>query len=226
MRILLAEDERELANWLVRALRQSGFQVDWVDDGRMIRCLLKDTRYDALVLDLGLPGIGGHDALADLRKADLRLPVLILTARDSLIERVSTLNEGADDFLAKPFELAELEARLNALIRRARGSEHPRLSCGALVYSPASKQFLLGREPLVLTPREHAALRALIQRSGEPMSKQEILDRVFSEEQDVNPEAVEVLVHRLRKRLGHGTVQITTLRGLGYVLENVPEGGE
>jgi two-component system, OmpR family, response regulator TctD len=225
MRILLAEDERELATWLQRALQQSGFQVDWVDDGRMVRRCLKATRYDALVLDLGLPGVGGHDVLADLREADQRLPVLILTARDSLIERVSTLNEGADDFLAKPFELAELEARLTALIRRARGSEHPRLACGPLVYDPASKQFSFGNEPLVLTPREHAALRALIQRSGEPLSKQEILDRVFSDEQEVNPEAVEVLVHRLRKRLGQGPVQITTLRGLGYVLESVDVAG-
>jgi len=225
MRILLAEDERELANWLVRALQQSGFQVDWVDDGRMVRRCLKATRYDALVLDLGLPGVGGHDVLTDLREADQRLPVLILTARDSLIERVSTLNEGADDFLAKPFELAELEARLTALIRRARGSEHPRLACGPLAYDPATKQFTLDREPLVLTPREHAVLRALIQHSGEPLNKQEILDRVFSDEQDVSPEAVEVLVHRLRKRLGAGPVQITTLRGLGYVLECAHEGG-
>lgn len=225
MRILLAEDEHELANWLVRALQQSGFQVDWVDDGRMVRRHLKATRYDALVLDLGLPGVGGHEVLADLREADHRLPVLILTARDSLMERVSTLNEGADDFLAKPFELAELEARLTALVRRARGSERPRLACGPLVYDPAGKQFSLGHEALVLTPREHAALRALIQHSGEPLSKQEILDRVFSDEQDVHPEAVEVLVHRLRKRLGPGPVHITTLRGLGYVLEHVPEAG-
>lgn len=225
MRILLAEDEHELASWLVRALQQSGFQVDWVDDGRMVRRHLKATLYDALILDLGLPGLGGHEVLADLRQADHRLPVLILTARDSLIERVSTLNEGADDFLAKPFELAELEARLTALIRRARGSEHPRLACGPLTYDPASKQFSLGHEPLLLTPREHAALRALIQHSGEPLSKHEILDRVFSDEQDVHPEAVEVLVHRLRKRLGQGPVHITTLRGLGYVLECVAEGG-
>ncbi len=225
MRILLAEDEPELANWLVRALQQSGFQVDWVDDGRLVRRCLKATRYDALVLDLGLPGVGGHDILAELRAADQRLPVLILTARDSLIERVSTLNEGADDFLAKPFELAELEARLLALIRRARGSEHPRLSCGPLVYDPASKHFALGHEPLALTPREHAALRALIQRSGEPLSKREILERVFADELDVGPEVVEVLVHRLRKRLGAGPVQITTLRGLGYVLECLREEG-
>ncbi len=219
MRILLAEDERELAAWLVRALNQGGFQVDWVDDGRMVRRSLKATLYDALILDLGLPGRDGHDVLAELRDAGHRLPVLILTARDSLIERVSSLHQGADDFLAKPFELAELEARLLALIRRARGSEHPRFACGPLVYDSASKQFVLGHDTLVLTPREHAALRALLQHSGEPLSKQEILDRVFSDEQDVNPEAVEVLVHRLRKRLADSAVRISTLRGLGYVLE-------
>jgi len=220
MRILLAEDERELATWLVRALEQSDFQVDWVDDGRMVRCSLKATRYDALILDLGLPGLGGHDVLTDLRAADQRLPVLILTARDSLIERVSSLHEGADDFLPKPFELAELEARLIALVRRARGSEHRRFACGNLSYDAGSKQFTLGHEALALTPREHAALRALIQHSGEPLSKQEILERVFSDEKDVNPEAVEVLVHRLRKRLDASPVRITTLRGLGYLLES------
>jgi two-component system response regulator TctD len=219
MRILLAEDEHELADWLVRALAQSEFQVDWVDDGRLVRRSLKATRYDALILDLGLPGLGGHDVLADLRQADQRLPVLILTARDSLIERVNSLHEGADDFLAKPFELAELEARLIALIRRSRGSDHPRFACGPLAYDSATRQFTLGHEPLTLTPREHAVLRALIQRSGEPLSKQELLDRVFSDDQDVNPEVIEVLVHRLRKRIGAGAVRITTLRGLGYVLE-------
>jgi two-component system, OmpR family, response regulator TctD len=220
MRILLAEDESELANWLVRALEQSGFQVDWVNDGRMVRLSLKATRYDALILDLGLPGLGGHDVLANLREADHRLPVLILTARDSLLERVSTLREGADDFLAKPFELAELEARLIALIRRSRGSEHPRFACGPLSYDTGTKQFTLSHEGLTLTPREHAALLALIQHSGEPLSKQEILNRVFSDEQDVHPEAIEVLVHRLRKRLVSSPVRITTLRGLGYVLES------
>lgn len=220
MRILLAEDERELATWLVRALEQGDFKVDWVDDGRLVRRSLKATRYDALVLDLGLPGLGGHDVLADLRAADERLPVLILTARDSLIERVSSLHEGADDFLAKPFELAELEARLVALIRRARGSDRPRFSCGPLSYDAGTKQFTLGHDTLVLTPREHAVLRALIHRSGQPLSKQEIVERVFSDEQDVHPEVVEVLVHRLRKRLAASPVQITTLRGLGYVLES------
>jgi two-component system response regulator TctD len=222
MRVLLAEDERELANWLVRALAQSDFQVDWVNDGRLVRRSIKATRYDALILDLGLPGLGGRDVLTDLREADERLPVLILTARDSLIERVGTLREGADDFLAKPFELAELEARLFALVRRARGSDHPRFACGPLAYDPGTKQFTVAHCPLVLTPREHAVLRALIQHSGEPLSKQEILERVFSDERDVHPDAVEVLVHRLRKRLQGTAIGIRTLRGLGYVLEGAP----
>ncbi|BCO29693.1 transcriptional regulatory protein tctD [Rhodoferax lithotrophicus] len=220
MRILLAEDEQALATWLIQALQQSQFQVDWVNDGRLVRKSLKATRYDALILDLGLPGRDGHDVLAELRDADLRVPVLILTARDSLMERVSTLREGADDFLAKPFELAELEARLLALIRRSRGSEHPRFACGPLVYDPVGQQLLLKHVPMSLTPREHAALCALVQHSGEPLSKRDIMERVFSDEVDVQPEAIEVLIHRLRKRLEHTPLHITTLRGLGYVLES------
>lgn len=222
MRILLAEDERELATWLVRALAHAGFQVDWVDDGRLVGRSLKVTRYDALILDLGLPGAEGHEVLAELRAGGDSLPVLILTARDSLIERVSTLHGGADDFLAKPFELPELEARLVALVRRARGGDRPRFACGPLAYDSGTKQFTLGHEALALSPREHAVLRALIQRSGEPVSKQEILERVFSDEEDVHPEVIEVLVHRLRKRLQGGPVAIRTLRGLGYVLESSP----
>ena len=219
MRILLAEDEPALANWLVQALRQSDFQVDWVNDGRLVAPSLKASRYDALILDLGLPGRDGHDVLDGLRDAGHGLPVLILTARDSLMERVHTLQAGADDFLAKPFELAELEARLLALVRRARGGEHPRFACGALVYDPVGQQLLLRHQPLKLTPREHATLRALVQHSGEPLSKRDLIERVFADEVDVLPEAVEVLVHRLRKRLEGSGVRISTLRGLGYVLE-------
>jgi len=222
MRILLAEDDADLGNWLTKALGQNDFQVDWVNDGRLVRRSLKATRYDALILDLGLPGVEGHDVLADLREADQRLPVLILTARDSLMERVSCLHGGADDFLAKPFELAELEARLIALIRRSHGNDQARFSCGPLSYDSATKQFRLQQELLTFSPREHAVMRALIQHSGEPLSKRELVERVFSDEQDVHPEAVEVLVHRLRKRLEASPVRITTLRGMGYLLECVP----
>ena len=220
MRILLAEDDHNLGTWLSRALEHAGIQVEWVNDGRLAdRALQQHDNYDALVLDLGLPGLDGQAVLQRLRDRDQRLPALILTARDSLDERVRSLNAGADDFLAKPFALPELEARLVALVRRARGNEHARFACGPLVYEPVSQQLLLRHQPLKLTPREHAALCALVQHSGEPLSKRDLLERVFSDDADVAPEAIEVLVHRLRKRLAGSGVHIQTLRGLGYVLE-------
>lgn len=222
MRLLLAEDESALADWLVRALGQSGCQVDWVADGRLVRRALRTTRYDALILDLGLPGLAGHDVLEALRADDQHLPIIILTARDTLAERVSTLTAGADDFLAKPFEIEELEARLLALVRRSRGRETVRFACGNLSYDATSKRFQVGKAALVLSAREHAMLRTLIQAAGQPLSKKDILDKVFTDDSDVHPEAVEVLVHRLRKRLVDSGTQIVTLRGLGYVLEAVP----
>ncbi|RZS84911.1 response regulator [Pigmentiphaga kullae] len=220
MRILLVEDEPELARWLSGTLaRHAGFVVEWADDGVVAEKRLQVEDFDAVVLDLGLPGLDGRTLLARLRARDDRTPVLILTARDSLTERVTTLHEGADDFLPKPFNVTELEARLAALIRRSRGREHPRLACGPLVFDLAAQKFLLDNQPLALSPREHSVLRALIQRSGEPMTKQQILDRVFDDDRDVGLDAIEVIVHRLRKRLGDTGVHIVTLRGLGYSLE-------
>lgn len=222
MRILLAEDEHSLGTWLCKALEHVGIQVEWVDDGRLADLALQRGDFDALVLDLGLPGMDGHQVLQRLRDRDQRLPALILTARDSVAERVQSLNAGADDFLSKPFALAELEARLQALIRRARGVEFPRTACGPLVYDGVRRQFLLNGEILALTPRELGVLRALAQHSGEPLSKQQILDRVFPHDGEVNREAVEVVVYRLRKRLEGSPVRVVTLRGLGYILEASP----
>ena len=212
MRILLAEDEHGLGEWLSRALAQSGFQVDWHDDGRIAEQAARDGDYDALVLDLGLPGRGGHEVLKRLRASGASVPVLILTARDSLAERVGTLNEGA-----------ELEARLTALIRRARGSERPRLACGPLQFDTGLRQFTLGDEVMQLSPREHSLLRALVVRSGEPMSRQQLVDRVFGDEDEVQAGALDVLMHRLRRRLDGGGVRIQTYRGLGYALEPDPD---
>ena len=219
MRILLAEDEHTLGTWLCKALERSGIHVDWVDNGQMAMASLGDHSHDALVLDLGLPDLNGYQILERLRARDDRLPTLILTARGALSERVRALNAGADDFLAKPFELAELEARLHALVRRARGSSQPRLACGPLVFDSAKRQFFLEGQLLQLSPREHAVLAVFIQRSGEPMSKQQVIDRVFSDDKDVHPEAIEVIVHRLRKRLENKPVVVKTYRGLGYALE-------
>lgn len=222
MQLLLAEDESTLAQWIVRTLAQTSHAVDWVADGRLVRRALNAKCYDALILDLGLPGLAGEDVLHNLRQDDNPLPVLILTARDSLADRVSTLKAGADDFLAKPFEVEELEARLQALVRRARRLESTRLACGQLVFDASTQRFEVDHTLLHLSAREHALLMALIQSRGMPLMKRDILARAFPQHSDVHPEAVEVLVHRLRKRLQHTGAKITTLRGLGYVLEPAP----
>lgn len=219
MRILLAEDEPALAEWLLKSLEQSGFRVDWRDDGALALRELRLHDYDALLLDLGLPSRSGREVLTQLRREDIRLPVLVLTARDSLAERVNALNDGADDFLAKPFALPELEARLMALVRRSRGLEHPRFACGPLGFDGGRRQFTINGEPIALPRREHTLLRSLLLRSGEPLSRQQIIDRVFDVEDEVLPAAVDVIVHRLRKRLANAGVRISTYRGLGYVLE-------
>lgn len=220
MRILLIEDESELAHWLSRSLaRHGGFSVDWADDGELAELRLAVEEFDAIVLDLGLPGMDGHTFLTRLRARDDRTPVLVLTARDSLAERIDTLHEGADDFLRKPFVIEELEARLIALVRRSRGREHPRWSLGALSLDAAGQRFTVDGQKLPLSPREFAVLKVLIQKSGEPISKQQILDRISSDDKEINLEAVEVLVHRLRKKLVDTGTHIETLRGMGYCLE-------
>ncbi len=226
MRVLLVEDDTELATWLTKALAQSDFAVEWANNGRSCESLLASEDFDAVILDLGLPGKSGHAVLASLRAADNRVPVLILTARDSLEERVSSLNSGADDFLGKPFAVAELEARLIALVRRSRGRDRPRMSCGPLAFDASAKRFSLAEAPLVLTPREHALLSALIVRGGEPLSKTFLLDRVFSSGDDVGTDAIEVLVYRLRKKLAGSGVTIVTFRGFGYCLEESADDGE
>ncbi|WP_063569784.1 response regulator [Achromobacter ruhlandii] len=221
MRILLIEDEAELARWLSRSLaRHAGFVVEWADDGLIAERRLAVEEFDAVILDLGLPGMDGHTLLAKIRARDDRTPVLVLTARDSLAEKIGTLHEGADDFLPKPFVVEELEARLIALVRRSRGREHPRLALGNLVFKTSAQKFSVSGQTLQLSPREHAVLRVLIQKSGEPINKQQILDRIVTDDADINLEAIEVLVHRLRKKLTDTGVQITTMRGMGYCLEN------
>jgi len=222
MRILLVEDEPELARWLSRSLaRHAGYVVDWADDGMVAERRLRLEEFDAVILDLGLPGIDGHTLLSRIRDRDDRTPVLVLTARDSLAERVGVLHDGADDFLPKPFMIEELEARLIALVRRSRGREHPRFACGSLTLDTSANRFSAAGQALALSPREFAVLRVLIQRVGEPINKQQILDRVVSDDADVNLEAVEVLIHRLRKKLLGLDVRIVTLRGMGYCLEPV-----
>jgi two-component system response regulator TctD len=224
MRILLVEDEPELAHWLTRSLRrQSGFTVEWANDGLLAYKRLQLEEFDAVILDLGLPGLNGQTLLERLRGEDNRTPILILTARDSLAERVGTLESGADDFLPKPFMIEELSARLNALIRRSRGKDKPRMSCASLHYDLSNHRFHLNDKLLQITPRENEVLRILIQRSGDPVQKKHILERLSEHgDEEISIDAIEVLIHRLRKKLQNSDVQITTLRGIGYCLEPVP----
>ncbi|WP_151719770.1 response regulator [Gemmobacter serpentinus] len=219
MRILLVEDDVDLANWLSQSLAQRGCVVEWEDDGLMAERRLAGDDFDAVVIDLGLPSLDGAALLTRLRKSEDGIPALIVTARDSLVGRVALLNAGADDFLAKPFAVEELEARLAALVRRSHGRARGVYTCGGLVYDQAAQRFTLASETLALSPREHAVLATLIRRAGHPLSKQQILDRLVGHDSDLQLEAIEVIIHRLRRKLGEDKVQIVTLRGLGYLLE-------
>ncbi|MBU4610700.1 response regulator [Achromobacter sp. GG226] len=219
MRLLVVEDEEDLANWLLRALAQSGFVPDHVSDIRSARASVAATEYDAIVLDLRLPDTHGLVWLRELREAGNATPVLVLTAQGGLDDRVRGLNLGADDFLTKPFALAELEARLSALGRRGRGVRSTRAQYGRLVFDSETRSFSLDGELLSLTPRERAALAALVQRFGKPMTKSQLFEKVFELQSDAGPDAIEVVMHRLRKKLADSGVQIHTVRGLGYLLK-------
>jgi two-component system, OmpR family, response regulator TctD len=220
MRILLIEDELDMAAWLMRALKQSSFVPDHAADAATAEALMAATGYDVIVLDLRLPDRHGLALLTDMRNAGKRTPVLILTAQGSLQDRVRGLNVGADDFLTKPFELAELEARLSALIRRSRGRPHAPLRCASLCFDHESRAFTLGGALLQLTPRENAALLALLHRSGTPVGKSQLSSKVFPHDSNAGPDAIELVLHRLRRKLAASDVQIVTIRGLGYMLRD------
>jgi two-component system, OmpR family, response regulator TctD len=231
MRILLVEDHTELAHWLSKALRDARLNVEWASNGADADAMLHTQDYALVILDLTLPRMDGLDVLRRLRArggARGRTPVLILTARGGLEERVQGLNLGADDYLAKPFELAELEARVKALLRRSIGSEILVHQCGALSFDTVSRMFAYGGVPLSLTKREHAVLEALISRPGCAVSKEKLFDEVFALEDDVNLDAIELCIHRVRKKLERslpGGAVITTLRGIGYMLQARDDSG-
>lgn len=222
MRILLVEDHVELSRWLAKALHDARLSVECAMNGADADSLLHTQDYALVILDLTLPKMDGLDVLRRLRARGRKTPVLILTARGGLSDRVQGLNLGADDYLAKPFELAELEARVKALLRRSQGNEAVSVACGALRFDTVSRMFTYGEMLLALTPREHAVLEALLMRAGRAVSKDKLFDEVFTLDDNANPDAIEIYIHRLRKKLeraGPGRVAITTLRGLGYLLE-------
>jgi two-component system, OmpR family, response regulator len=224
MRVLVAEDDTVLADGLCRSLRKGGYAVDWVTSGTDADSALTAQAYDLLILDLGLPRLTGMEVLKRLRSRQSALPVLILTAADSIEQRVRGLDLGADDFMAKPFALSELEARVRALVRRAMGAGSTTLRVGSLVYDQVSRTAVLNDQPLELSARETGLLEVLLQRAGRLVSKEQIVDQLCEWGDEVSHNAIEVYMHRLRKKLEGGGIRIATVRGLGYCLERPNDG--
>lgn len=219
MRLLLVEDNAELTRWLATALTQAGYAVDCVADGQSADNILNTTQYDVVVLDRLLPRMDGLTVLKRLRQRRSTVPVLMLTALADMTDRVAGMNDGADDYLAKPFALLELEARLRSLVRRAHGYHSPVIQCGPLQFDSVSRGFSLNESPLPLTPREHSVLEALILRAGKTVSKEALFEKVFNFDANVGVESIEIYIHRLRKKIDVPGIRIVTLRGLGYLLE-------
>lgn len=224
MRVLLAEDDTVLADGLCRSLRKGGYAVDWACSGSDADSALVAQSYDLLILDLGLPKISGMEVLRRLRARQSALPVLILTAADSVEQRVRGLDLGADDFMAKPFALSELEARVRALVRRSMGVGSTLLRVGPLVYDQVGRTASLGGQSLDLSAREIGLLEVLLQRIGRLVSKEQIVDHLCEWGDEVSHNAIEVYMHRLRRKLEGGGIRIATVRGLGYCLERPRDG--
>lgn len=216
MRILLAEDDALLGDGLRAGLRQAGFLVDWVRDGQAAERELRAQTHAAAVLDLGLPLMDGMDVLTRVRRAGVQLPVLVLTARDAVPDRIRGLDAGADDYVVKPIDLHELAARLRALVRRAHGQPQETLQVQDLTLDPAGRSVLRAGQPVALSTREFDLLQALVLNAGRVLSREQLEQHLYSWGQEVESNAVEVHVHHLRKKLGAGVIQ--TVRGVGYLL--------
>lgn len=219
MRILIAEDDSILADGLSRSLRHNGYAVDAVRDGLAADSALAAQPFDLLILDLGLPQVTGLEVLRRLRARNSLLPVLILTAADSVEQRVKGLDLGADDYMAKPFALSELEARVRALTRRGAGGGSTLIRHGRLVFDQTGRVATVDDHALDLSAREVSLLEILLSRSGRMVSKTQLVDHLCEWGEEVSTNAIEVYVHRLRKKLEPSGVKIITVRGLGYCLE-------
>jgi two-component system, OmpR family, response regulator QseB len=216
MRLLLVEDDAMIGNSVRAGLRQEGFTVDWVQDGRAAELAIANDVYDGLLLDLGLPKKDGLDVLVALRRRGNKIPVLILTARDAVADRVKGLDAGADDYLVKPFDLDELAARIRALLRRQSGRADPILQVGDLTLNPATHEALLRGKPVAFSAREFALLEALLDRPGAVLSREQLEEKLYGWNEEVESNTVEVYVHSLRKKLGQDFIK--NVRGVGYMV--------
>ncbi len=216
MRILLVEDDLQLGDGLAVGLRQSGFTVDWLKDGRSADLALQSERFDFVVLDLGLPGLGGIEVLRRARSRQQHMPILILTARDATSDKVLGLDCGADDYLVKPIDLDELSARIRALVRRSAGRATPLLTRDGLVLDPASRTVTLAGQPVELSAREFSLLQVLLENTGRVLSRTQLEQSIYGWQDEPGSNALEVHIHHLRKKLGSDLIR--TLRGVGYTI--------
>ncbi len=223
MRILIAEDDEVLADGLCQAMTHGGYAVDCVKDGHAAKLILSGEQpFDLVILDVGLPKVDGFSVLRSLREKNHQVPVIILTARDAEEDRVKGLDLGADDYMIKPFSLPELEARVRALIRRGQCGVNPVYTCGLLTFDSVGRRAAINGVTLELTTRELSVLEALMLRTGWVVSKEQMLERLYSYAEEASNNAIEVYIHRLRKKIEPAGVTIRTLRGLGYVIDNMP----
>lgn len=215
----MAEDDAMLADGLVRSLKQTGYMVDWTADGEEAEAILRVQEFDLVVLDLTLPNMDGLEVLRLLRSRKVPVPVLIITARSEVEDRIKGLDLGADDYLTKPFEMGEFDARVRALLRRSRADGLETLSCGALSLDMAAKRAYLNDQSLDLPRREFNLLEVLMSRQGRIISKDQIIDSITDFDDELTSSTVEIYIHRLRKKLESTDVAIRTVRGVGYILE-------
>ena len=219
MRLFIVEDDLVLADGLKNSLMQSGYAIDVANDGANADSILAYQAFDLVVLDLGLPKLSGFDVLKRLRSRGSKTPVLILTANDNTNDRVKGLDLGADDYLSKPFILAELEARVRALIRRGQAGGSAIISVGGLQFDSTNRSASFNEVSLNLSARELAVLEVLMLKAGKVASKEQMLEKLCNFDEDISDNALEVYLHRLRKKLDHTNTNIRTIRGLGYLLE-------
>jgi DNA-binding response OmpR family regulator len=216
MRVLIVEDDPLLGDALAAGLKQRGFEADWVQDGHDAQAAIRVEPFAAVVLDLGLPGLGGFELLRGERARGNKVPVLILTARDAVQDRIAGLDSGADDYVVKPTDLDELAARLRALVRRSKGEPAAVLQIGPVVLDPAARMVTLDGQAMDLPPREFTLLQELMLNAGRVLSREQLEERMYRWGDEVESNAVEVHVHHLRRKLGAQIVK--TIRGVGYMM--------
>lgn len=216
MRLLIVEDDEILGDGIAEGLREYGYTVDWIKDGNQFDSAISANKYDAIILDWNLPGEPGLKLLRQNRDAGGTVPILMLTARDTLEDRITGLDQGADDYLVKPFDLDELAARLRALIRRDHGRSHPLLTHGDISMDIARHEVTKSGEPVSLSLREFSLLQLLLENIGKVLSRSRIEDSLYAWGEEIESNSIEVHIHNLRKKIGADTIK--TIRGVGYVI--------